>query len=322
LEQNPHILNALLPLQQDRNDASSIVISQGPPVTGQPVSEVIVASQISVEQNINESIDNQEDTGVMASQSISSKSNQGSGEVIDFELDQSEVTDQGGSQESYDVGGIEESSEVAASLRTDKAVNTLETINTHVSQETVSTHETVNSQEMINAQEAISNQEMVNAQETVSSQETINAQETVISQEIVNTHNSQEDTSYTTQAVTSSEVVLPPTNNFQDMILGDVMDTPQHKTLLDLWQHSFVLTHPSCVDCPSEARLLWHEPVMDRTPTHPLQHYTSSVNSDQVRSCDDVIHCLDDTSAGDEQCWCCLHGYCGLPTTTGELTVC
>ena len=24
---------------------------------------------------------------------------------------------------------------------------------------------------------------------------------------------------------------------------------------------------------------------------------------------------------GDEQCWCCLHGYCWLPTTTGELAL-
>ena len=73
MKQNPYILNALLPLQQNSNDTSSIVTSQGanePSVTGQPVSEVMVASQmISVKHKINESIDNQEDTEVMASQS-------------------------------------------------------------------------------------------------------------------------------------------------------------------------------------------------------------------------------------------------------------
>ena len=250
MEQNPHILNALLPLQQNSNDTSSIVINQEvnePSVTGQPVSEVMVASQmISIEQKVNKSIDNQEDIKVMASQSVdevvnapfnsSLRSNQESGEVIDVEetdVDQSvkeEATDQGvsKSQESNDVASIEETSEAATNLGANEAVNTQETFNT---------------------------------------QETVNSQ----------------DAGYA-QAATHSEDVLPLTSNSQDMILGDLMDTPHHKTLLDLWQHSFVLTYPSCVDCSSEARLLWHEPVMDKTPTHPLQHYTSSVNSDQVSS--------------------------------------
>ena len=261
MEQNPNILNALLPLQQDSNDAPSIVVSQGakePPVTCQPVSEAVVASQlIGIDQKVYESTDNQEDTEVMIGQhgnettstpvDSSSRDGQGSDEVIEIGVEQTvkeEVTDQdvNQSQEGNDVASIQEISDIATSQETNEAVNMQETVNT---------------------------QEMANSQDTSDA-----------------------------QVVNHLEDVLPQTSIYQDLMPDDAINPPHHKTLLDLWQHSFVLTHPSCVDCSSEARALWHEPVMDKTPTHPLQHYTSSVHSDQVSSCHDVTCCCDDTSIG------------------------
>jgi len=90
-----------------------------------------------------------------------------------------------------------------------------------------------------------------------------------------------------------SAVVLPPIDISQDTASHDIVDTPHHsKSLLeqhDIWHSSFVLTQPSCMKCPTELRSLWREPVMEnKVSTQPLQHYTLSVNSDQV-SCDVIL---------------------------------
>ena len=286
-------MDALLPLQQQ--DSDSVVISDGankPSAASQPVSEIMIASpMVSVDQKINESTSNQKDTGVMASQNIDQANVNSSSQVVDFKeinVDQAvkkDIADQevNKSQESIDMASVQETSEVASNQETDESVNMHETVNT---EELVNTQEAVNTQEVVNTH--INTQEAVNTH--INTQEVVNTH--INTQEVVNVHINTQETinNSTAQAVAPSQNLFSLTNNSQDTMPDDAVDPPHHKTQLDLWQHSFVLTHPSCVNCSSEARSLWHEPVMDKTPTRPLQHYTSSANADQVSNHDDVIH--------------------------------
>ena len=94
--------------------------------------------------------------------------------------------------------------------------------------------------------------------------------------------------------INQSPALLPSVHILQDPASPDLVDTPHHSRGMleqeDIWQASFILTQPSCINCPSELRSLWREPVMDsKVSTQPLQHYTSSLNSDQVSCNDDVI---------------------------------
>ena len=95
--------------------------------------------------------------------------------------------------------------------------------------------------------------------------------------------------------ISQSPAFLPSVPILQDPASPDLVDTPHYsKGMLeqgtDIWQSSFILTQPSCIDCPSELRSLWREPVMDnKIYTVPLQHYSLSSNSDQVSYNDDVI---------------------------------
>ena len=100
--------------------------------------------------------------------------------------------------------------------------------------------------------------------------------------------------------VNSSEinqtVTLPsPMDIPQDSASHDIVDTPHHsKSSLeqwDIWQNSFILTQPSCMNCSSELQSLWREPTLEnKVSTQPLQHYTLSVKSDQVSSHDVILH--------------------------------
>lgn len=94
--------------------------------------------------------------------------------------------------------------------------------------------------------------------------------------------------------INQSPAPLPSVHILQDPASPDLVDTPYHNRSIleqqDIWQSSFILTQPSCINCPSELRSLWREPVMNsKVITQPLQHYTSSLNSDQVSCSDDVI---------------------------------
>ena len=148
-------------------------------------------------------------------------------------------------------------------------------------------------------------QEIVNSQgvnEAITSQiiEVVNNQDVT---ELVNTQEHSQEPNLLVNAdqssipnqsgvVNSNQLPSLPISIPQDFASHDVVDTPHHsKTLLeqdDIWQNSFILTQPSCMNCPSELRSLWREPMVEyKVATQPLLHYT---NSDQVICCDVILH--------------------------------
>ena len=179
---------------------------------------------------------------------------------------------------------IDQATDQATDQDIDKVNDHQEDINKPVDQEVV------NSQRVV---EAVTSQvkEVVNNQEVT---ELVDAQ--VDSQEpnlLVNADQS----SVTNQSgvVDSNQTIQPPSlplNIPQDLASHDVIDTPHHsKSSLeqdDIWQRSFIITQPSCMNCPSELRSLWREPMVEyKVATQPLLHYA---NSDQVSCCDVILH--------------------------------
>lgn len=199
----------------------------------------------------------------------------------------------------------------------DQEATTLITIANQVVDEVVSSQDgdvVVDQQASVqNIDKMIDNQEVVD-QEVVNSQgvdETVTGQvkEVVNNQEVTELVNAQEDSqepnvlvnidqgSVTNQSgvVNSNQSPSLPINIPQDLASLDVVDTPHHsKSSLeqdDVWQNSFIITQPSCMNCPSELQSLWREPLVEyKVATQPLLHYT---NSDQVICCDVILHNYD-----------------------------
>ena len=161
----------------------------------------------------------------------------------------------------------------------DKLGHNQEAINEAFNQEVVSSQDapepiTCGVEEAVNNQEAV---DLVSVQ--VISEETDNQEPNMlvnIDQDVVN------------NSEINQTVTLPPSRDIpQDSASHDIMDMPHHsKSSLeqwDIWQNSFILTQPSCMNCSSELRSLWNEPTLEtKLPTQPLQYHTLSVNSDQV----------------------------------------
>ena len=155
-------------------------------------------------------------------------------------------------------------------------------------------------------QEAIDeafNQEVVGSQDapepvTCGVEEAVNDQEVVdlVSVQVINEETDNQepnllvniDQDVVNNSESNQTVTLPPLMDIpQDSASHDIMNTPHHnKSSLeqwDIWQNSFILTQPSCMNCSSELRSLWSEPTLEtKLPTQPLQYHTLSVNSDQV----------------------------------------
>ena len=166
----------------------------------------------------------------------------------------------------------------------DKIVDNQEDVNKAVDQEVV------NSQGVV---EAVTDQvkEMVNDQEVT---ELVNTQEDSQDPNLL-VNIDQNSVTNQSDVVGISQINQPPSLPLdipQDLVSHDVVDTPHHsKSSLeqddDIWQSSFIITQPSCINCPSELRSLWREPtIQNKVSTQPLQHYTLSLNSDQVICCD------------------------------------
>lgn len=322
MEQNPQILNALLPQQPqtDGDDMSEVTLT-GQTIMSQPLAasshrvegvtmyhqgtevsnnqgDSSVADQIKEEvsiedisreihdQNISD-VDDQKGSELVGTQEVidESRSSQNANVLADQGI--VEVVNSASQVVSKIVGS--QDSDVVDQQATDQDINKMVD-----NQAEVIDQEVINSESVSEAQikEVVNDQEVT---ELVTSEgdQTINIQTTseVIDSDLM-VNNSQTSITDQSDVLANSQInqsvpFLPTVDASQDSPSHDVVDTPHHsKSTLeqdDIWQSSFILTQPSCVNCPSELRLLWREPLMNsKVSTQPLLHYTSSLNTDQV----------------------------------------
>ena len=331
------------------------IVSQ-PLVTGGNVEGITVHHQETVEVIDNQGVDSQATTEVVSSNEIGDQDVVSSDQdMMSGDQDVTETVDQKSAEPVSDQEIIDSITSQNVKVIADQPATTLISIANQVVNEVVSsqngnvvvdqqatdqdTNKVVDDQEDVNEavdQEVIVSQGVVEpvtnqVKEVISDQEVtelVNNQENIDNQDLVNTDQS----SVTSQSVMvgSSQISQPPSlpmNIPQDPASHDVVDTPHHsKSILeqdDIWQSSFIITQPSCINCPSELRSLWREPMVEnKVSTQPLQHYTLSLNSDQVICCDVILHhqhnCNVYTYVGIKQRCGCFYGYCWLQGITRE----
>lgn len=316
LEQNPQILNALLPQQQQASSSArdmNEVMLTGQPIVSQPLvttGDQKVEGVTTYPQETVDTIDDQDVSGIgkeiydqetivdVDNQNISEPvGTQGVTEPVNIQ-DVDVIADQdvtkvinSANQGVDEVVNIQSSDVIAEQQTTGKVVDNQEEINKAINEEVINSQrvdEAVASQikEVINDQEVT---ELITSEGVNKPVSVQGPSKDIDSQQLVN--NDQAPKTDQSGVLDSSQadqsaVLLPVIDIPQDSASHELVGTLHHSKSLqeqeDIWQSSFMLTQPSCIKCPGELRSLWREPSGSKASTQPLQHYTSSLNLDQV----------------------------------------